>query len=300
MRERFEKQVAIIVRKGRQLTRRPTCPPPPGKEVTADELPCQETQVSVAKPVETPPAHPVPVEANPDAGPETTGVDEGALQADAARKQARRAWEAMVDRCFNAAQAATVPLDTYVCSEWQKDFESFLRDMGEPEGNGNAYLRRPDADRPYMPGNCVWTYRNSNKARQKGESDPSAGVWGRGIHRAGKLPSDDRPLMSRDGSVFDGMIFASDAQAHRAFQMKLRNRFGALHAVCAHVGASDSVILQRTDSGEHVLTRTWFEEGKERARVVVTANEQTAHDWYVGLISLHWNVARRMMGRRGA
>ena len=43
----------------------------------------------------------------------------------------------------------------YVCDEWLKSFQVFLRNMG-PRPQGKTLDRYPDPNGPYVPGNCRW------------------------------------------------------------------------------------------------------------------------------------------------
>lgn len=72
------------------------------------------------------------------------------------RDQARRSWDAMMDRCFNPKHpnySNYGERGITVCEQW-RSFEGFFADMGErPAGKT---LGRIDNDVGYQPGNCRW------------------------------------------------------------------------------------------------------------------------------------------------
>jgi hypothetical protein len=52
-----------------------------------------------------------------------------------------------------------------VCAEWQSDFSTFLRDMGEcPKG---STLERIDNERGYSPDNCVWADKKTQSRNRR-------------------------------------------------------------------------------------------------------------------------------------
>ena len=67
-------------------------------------------------------------------------------------------WRNMIQRCTNKKFPQYSDYGgkgVYVCPEWRKSFQQFVRDMGKrPEGK--TIDRHPDKKGPYTPTNCRW------------------------------------------------------------------------------------------------------------------------------------------------
>ena len=89
-----------------------------------------------------------------------------------------RAWNSLIQRCTNAANASYKDYGgrgIKVCDRWLESFENFYADMGErPEG---MTLDRIDNDKGYEPDNCRWAtaeqQANNRRNNRRFECDGS-------------------------------------------------------------------------------------------------------------------------------
>ena len=69
------------------------------------------------------------------------------------------AWLRMIDRCRNDRQGTYGKKGIQICPEWERSFEAFYRDMGDPPSPKHSLDRYPDTRGNYEPGNCRWATR---------------------------------------------------------------------------------------------------------------------------------------------
>lgn len=83
------------------------------------------------------------------------------------RTRCYNTWRAMKDRCYNKKSSQYADYGGRgigMCKQWEFSFETFLKDMGEPEKG--MTIERIRVDESYSPDNCIWATRKQ-QARNK-------------------------------------------------------------------------------------------------------------------------------------
>lgn len=100
------------------------------------------------------------------------GVTKQVYRHGASTSKAYRAWIAMLGRCYDPKDCRSANYQgrgIKVCDRWQKSFENFLADMGEPPSG--MTLDRINNDGDYEPNNCRWADRRT-QSRNRSSARP--------------------------------------------------------------------------------------------------------------------------------
>lgn len=85
------------------------------------------------------------------------------------RSTEHRSWESARARCYNRNHNSYKYYGgrgITVCVEWQKDFKTFLKDMGKKPSPAHS-LDRIDSSGNYEPSNCRWATRHEQQANMR-------------------------------------------------------------------------------------------------------------------------------------
>jgi Sigma-70, region 4 len=80
-----------------------------------------------------------------------------------------RAWEAMIDRCYNERSCNFKHYGArgiVVCQRWRNSFDAFFADMGQRPSGGHS-IDRINNDGNYEPKNCRWATKSEQRRNQR-------------------------------------------------------------------------------------------------------------------------------------